>query len=80
MTVYIDNAHTNIGGVGCFHMAADDPRELKMVAKALGLPARFREMGSTGKLYYLVNRELRPAALALGAVPVSRRMMARLSK
>ena len=80
MTMYIDNAHTDFGGVGCFHMTSDDLRELKVAAEALGLPARFLEMGSTGKAYYLVNRELRPAALALGAIPISRRQMARMSK
>lgn len=80
MTVYIDNANTDVGGIGCFHMAADNLRELKMVARALKLPAHCRQIGSNGRVFYLINRKLRPAALALGAVPISRREMARISK
>ena len=80
MSVYIDNAHDPVNGVGCFHMTADSEIELEFMAEELGLRRAWREQGSTGRYFYRVNRSLRPMALALGAKEVSRGQMARLSK
>lgn len=80
MSVYIDNAFITVKGIGCFHMTADDEAELDAMASALGLDPVWKEWGSTGRPYFLVNRALRMDALDLGAIEVSRHRMAELSR
>ena len=80
MAVYVDNAGVEVNGIGCFHMTADDDVELEEMAERLDLDPNWREVGSTGRSFYLVNRQRRPEALTYGAKPISRVKMARLSR
>jgi hypothetical protein len=64
------------------HLLADDPDELHAMAAALGIPPRGfqRHRRSPMLNHYDVPEGLRQQAIALGAVPVTWREMARLTR
>ena len=64
------------------HLLADDERELHALAGQLGIPARGfqRHRRSAALNHYDLPESLRHQAIALGAVPVSWRQMARLTR
>jgi len=64
------------------HLLADDPDELHAMAAALGIPARGyqRHRRSAALNHYDVPEPLRQQAIALGAVAVTWREMARLTR
>jgi hypothetical protein len=64
------------------HLLADDPVELHAMAAALGIPARGyqRHRRSPALNHYDVPEGLRLRAIQLGAVPITWREMARLTR
>ena len=64
------------------HLLADDPDELHAMAAALGIPPRGyqRHRRSAALNHYDVPEALRLRAIELGAVPVTWREMARLTR
>ena len=64
------------------HLLADDPEELHAMAAALGIPLRGyqRHRRSPALNHYDVPERLRLRAIQLGAVPVTWREMARLTR
>ena len=64
------------------HLLADDPAELHAMADALGIPHRGfqRHRRSAALDHYDVPEFLRLRAIELGAVPVTWREMARLTR
>ena len=64
------------------HLLADDPDELHAMAALLGIPPRGyqRHRRSAALNHYDVPEELRRQAIALGAVPITWREMARLTR
>ena len=86
LTVYVDDWRQRATVRGrtdrWSHLLADDPDELHAMAAALGIPARgFQQHRRSATLnHYDVPESLRRQAIALGAVPVSWREMARLTR
>ncbi len=64
------------------HLLADDEQELHALATRLGIPARgFQHHRRSAALnHYDLPERLRDRAIALGAVPISWREMARLTR
>ena len=64
------------------HLLADDPEELHAMAAALGIPRRGfqRHRRSAALNHYDVPEALRSQAISLGAVAVTWREMARLTR
>ena len=64
------------------HLLADDPDELHAMAEALGIPRRGYQVHrrSAALNHYDLPESLRVQAVALGAVPVTWRQMARLTR
>ena len=64
------------------HLLADDPEELHAMADALGIPRRGYQVHrrSAALNHYDLPDSLRAQAIALGAVPVTWRQMARLTR
>jgi Protein of unknown function (DUF4031) len=64
------------------HLLADDEAELHALAARLGIPARGyqRHRRSAALNHYDLPEALRLQAIALGAVPVTWRQMARLTR
>ncbi|MDQ3205362.1 MAG: DUF4031 domain-containing protein [Pseudomonadota bacterium] len=71
MTVYVDDAVTLWKGARWAHLMADTLDELHRAAADLGLPRRAFQNRTSGA-HYDVTAELRQAAIAAGAVPISR--------
>jgi Protein of unknown function (DUF4031) len=86
LTVYVDDwrqratvrNHTDRWS----HLLADDPEELHAMAAALGIPRRGFQVHrrSTALNHYDLPEALREQAIALGAVAVTWREMARLTR
>jgi hypothetical protein len=64
------------------HMLADDPAELHQLAERLGIPRQgYQQHRRSAALnHYDLPEALRRQAIALGAVPVTWREMARLTR
>jgi len=64
------------------HLLADDPEELHALAARLGIPRRGYQLHrrSPALNHYDLPEALRERAIALGAVPVTWRQMARLTR
>jgi len=64
------------------HLLADDEEELHALAARLGIPGRGfqRHRRSAALNHYDLPESLRHRAIALGAVPISWREMARLTR
>ncbi|CAA9325903.1 MAG: Protein of unknown function DUF4031 [uncultured Lysobacter sp.] len=71
MTVYVDDAVTLWRGERWAHLMADTLDELHAMAGAIGLPRRAFQDRPSGA-HYDVTADLREAALAHGAVAISR--------
>jgi hypothetical protein len=86
LTVYVDDwrqaATVRDHADRWSHLLADDPAELHAMAAALGIPARGyqRHRRSAALNHYDVPESLRLRAIELGAVPVTWREMARLTR
>jgi hypothetical protein len=86
LTVYVDDwrqrATVRDRADRWSHLLADDPAELHAMAAALGIPLRGyqRHRRSAALNHYDVPEGLRERAIELGAVPVTWREMARLTR
>ena len=86
LTVYVDDWRQRATVRGradrWSHLLADDPDELHAMAAALGIPRRGyqRHRRSAALNHYDLPESLRGRAIALGAVPVTWREMARLTR
>ncbi|HEX3334520.1 MAG TPA: DUF4031 domain-containing protein [Acidimicrobiales bacterium] len=86
LTVYVDDWRQRATVRGrtdrWSHLLADDPDELHAMAAALGIPPRGyqRHRRSEALNHYDVPEALRARAIELGAVAVSWRQMARLTR
>ncbi|HTU37680.1 MAG TPA: DUF4031 domain-containing protein [Acidimicrobiales bacterium] len=86
LTVYVDDwrqrATVRDRSDRWSHLLADDPDELHAMAAALGIPLRGyqRHRRSSALNHYDVPESLRVRAIELGAVPVTWRQMARLTR
>ena len=86
LTVYVDDWRQRATVRGraerWSHLLADDPDELHAMAAALGIPRRGYQVHrrSAALNHYDLPESLRAQAIALGAVPVTWRQMARLTR
>src|SRR6201996_4578124 len=86
LTVYVDDWRQRATVRGrtdrWSHLLADDPDELHAMAAALGIPRRgYQQHRRSAALnHYDLPETLRRRAIALGAVPVTWRQMARLTR
>jgi hypothetical protein len=86
LTVYVDDWRQRATVRGrtdrWSHLLADDPEELHAMAAALGIPQRGfqRHRRSAALNHYDLPEALRERAIALGAVAVTWREMARLTR
>ncbi len=86
LTVYVDDwrqpATVRDRAERWSHLLADDPEELHALAGALGIPRRGyqRHRRSAALNHYDLPEALRQRAIELGAVPVTWRQMARLTR
>jgi hypothetical protein len=86
LTVYVDDwrqaATVRDHADRWSHLLADNPEELHAMAVALGIPPRGyqRHRRSAALNHYDVPESLRLRAIELGAVPVTWREMARLTR
>jgi Protein of unknown function (DUF4031) len=86
LTVYVDDwrqrATVRDRADSWSHLLADNPAELHAMAAALGIPPRGfqRHRRSPALNHYDVPESLRLRAIELGAVPVTWREMARLTR
>jgi hypothetical protein len=86
LTVYVDDWRQRATVRGrsdrWSHLLADEPAELHAMAAALGIPRRGYQLHrrSAALNHYDVPEGLRQRAIALGAVPVTWRQMARLTR
>ena len=86
LTVYVDDwrqaATVRERADRWSHLLADDPEELHAMAAALGIPRRGfqRHRRSEALNHYDLPESLRLRAIELGAVPVTWREMARLTR
>ena len=86
LTVYVDDWRqaATVRGLAerWSHLLADDPAELHAMAASLGIPPRGyqRHRRSEALNHYDVPESLRLRAIELGAVPVTWREMARLTR
>jgi hypothetical protein len=86
LTVYVDDwrqaATVRDRADRWSHLLADDPAELHAMAAALGIPPRGyqRHRRSEALNHYDLPEGLRLRAIELGAVPVTWREMARLTR
>jgi predicted secreted hydrolase len=86
LTVYLDDWRQRATVRGraerWSHLLADDPDELHALAGALGIPRRGYQVHrrSAALNHYDLPEGLRDRAIALGAVPVTWRQMARLTR
>lgn len=78
MTVYVDRARNPLGRMILCHMAADTLEELHAMADAIGMRRAWFQ--ATSFPHYDVSLDRRRRALALGAIEVDRRQLARFMR
>lgn len=71
MAVYVDDAVHRWRGLRWAHLMADTVGELHAMARHLGIPQRAFQDKASG-VHYDIPAHLRPLAIALGTVPLSR--------
>lgn len=71
MAVYVDDAVHRWRGLRWAHLMADTVGELHAMAQRLGIPQRAFQNKASG-VHYDIPAHLRPLAIALGTVPLSR--------
>lgn len=71
MAVYVDDAVHRWRGLRWAHLMADTVGELHAMARRLGIPGRAFQNKASG-VHYDIPADLRPVAIGLGAVPLSR--------
>ena len=71
MAVYVDDAVHRWRGLRWAHLMADTVDELHSMAQRLGIPRRAFQNKASG-VHYDIPAHLRPVAIALGTVPLSR--------
>jgi hypothetical protein len=76
MSVFVDDMEAPFGRMVMCHMIADTTEELLAMAGHIGLPAKWIQYKGTYKEHFDVCKSKRAAALALGAVGMSRRELA----
>ena len=71
MAVYVDDAVHRWRGLRWAHLMADTVDELHAMARRLGIPGQAFQNKASG-VHYDIPAHLRPVAIGLGAVPLSR--------
>lgn len=71
MAVYVDDAVHRWRGLRWAHLMADTVGELHAMAQRLGIPQRAFQNKASG-VHYDIPAHLRPLAIALGTVSLSR--------
>jgi hypothetical protein len=71
MAVYVDDAVHRWRGLRWAHLMADTVGELHTMAQRLGIPRRAFQNKASG-VHYDIPAHLRPVAIALGTVSLSR--------
>lgn len=77
MSVYVDNAALPFGRMLMCHLLADTTEELHAMATRIGMR---REWFQENPPHYDVSKSRRKLAVQFGAIEVTRRQIARLSK
>lgn len=77
MTVYVDDGAIPFGRMKMSHMVADSTAELVGMAERIGLDTRWLQRRGTWAEHFDVARSKRQAAIAAGAVEMTRRELAK---
>ena len=75
MSVYVDDFFQPYGQMLMCHMVADTSEELHAMAEQIGVARRWIQHQGTNAEHYDVCKVMRERAIALGAVPVTRRVI-----
>lgn len=67
MTVYVDDMKAKFGRMIMCHMIADDPEELREMARKIGVPVEWVQYPNTYKEHFDIALSKRAAAVAAGA-------------
>ncbi|HUZ03290.1 MAG TPA: DUF4031 domain-containing protein [Thermomicrobiaceae bacterium] len=78
MAVYVDGLHYPGHGRRWCHLVADSGEELDAMAELLGLRAEWKEDAGTPREHFDLPASHRELAISHGALPVTRRELARL--
>ena len=76
MSVYVDDMQEAFGRMLMCHMIADSTAELLQMARKIVLPAKWIQYAGTYREHFDVCKSKRAAAIAYGAVPITRRELA----
>jgi hypothetical protein len=79
MTVYVDDFYAAYGRMKMCHLLADTDEELHAMAADIGVDRRHHQNGMSGS-HYDIAKGKRTIAIALGAVPITYRQAAMMTK
>jgi hypothetical protein len=77
MTVYVDDMYATFGRMKMCHMVADSTDELNAMADKIGVARKWIQKPGTPGEHYDVSIAARTKAVALGAVELTARELAR---
>ncbi len=80
MGVYVDDAHALLYGMVMCNMIADTSEELHAMADQIGMARRWVQQPGTPREHYDISLSKRALAIKHGAVPISRRQLARMTR
>ena len=79
MTVYVDDFRAPYGRMRMCHLLADTDQELHAMVDAIGVSRRHHQNGMSGSHYDIASSK-RLLAIAAGAVPITVRQAAMMTK
>lgn len=75
--MYVDDMQARYGRMIMCHMIADTSAELHAMADAIGVARRWAQRTGTPDEHYDICRNKRALAIERGAIPITRRELAR---
>ncbi len=80
MTVYVDDMRAPLGRMVMCHMMADSSDELHAMARSIGVKRRWCQNSGTWREHYDICLSKRGMAVESGAVEITRREAAKMSR